>query len=186
MSPSQSGRLEAVMRTYFHAKDENRPHLLDEVFEENAVLHVHNASGAISFPSVTHGHAAIAAVLVSDFNRSYENICSFYLARPPADATSFACAWLVGMTDKSTHDVRVGCGTYEWQLAATPAQLASQLVIRIEVMELLAASRLPQVLAWLRSVRYPWTSAAEILDRAPSLPELTAVLEWIRSRFAAA
>jgi hypothetical protein len=134
MSPASAGSLEFVLRTYFAAKDGNRPHLLDEIFAEDAVLHVHNASSAIAFPAVTHGRDAIAAVLVSDFNRTNENVYSFYLARPPADASSFVCAWFGGMTDKSTKAVRVGCGTYEWRVEPATG-LASELVIRIAAME---------------------------------------------------
>lgn len=171
---------ESVLRTYFHAKDGNRPHLLDEVFAEDAVLHVQNASSAISFPSVTHRREAIAAVLVGDFNRTNENIYSFYLARPPADATAFACGWLVGMTDRSTREVRVGCGTYEWHLGAAPARLASQLVIRIDAMQLLSPDDREPVLSWLRSLSYPWSSPAEVASRAPALPGLAPVLERLR------
>lgn len=173
---------ESVLRTYFHAKDENRPHLLDEVFAEDAVLHVHNASSAITFPSVTHGREAISAVLVGDFNRAYENIYSFYLARPPADAAAFACAWLVGMTDKSTREVRVGCGTYEWQFGAAPTPLASQLVIRIDAMQLLPSDARRPVLSWLRSLSYPWSSPAEMLNHAPAVPGLAPVLQWLHGR----
>jgi len=177
---------ETVLRTYFHAKDENRPHLLDEVFAEDAVLHVHNASTAISLPAVTHGREAIAAVLVGDFNRSYENIYSFYLARPAADAAAFACAWLVGMTDKSTREVRIGCGTYEWHFGAAPPRRASRLVIRIDAMQLLPPDARKPVLSWLLSLSYPWTSPAEVLGRAPSLPGLAPVLQWLHVRKTAA
>jgi hypothetical protein len=149
--PNAAATPESVLRAYFHAKDENRPHRLDEVFTEDAVLHVHNASSAIAFPAVTQGREAIGAVLVSEFNRTYENIYSFYLGRPPATATAFSCAWLVGMTDKSTKAARVGCGTYEWQFAPAPGGLASRLVIRIDAMEVLPPHDGKPVLAWLRS-----------------------------------
>ena len=182
MSPSNAGSPESVLRTYFHAKDENRPHLLDEVFAEEAVLHVHNASSAIAFPAVTQGREAIGAVLVGDFNRTNENIYSFYLARPPADVTVFVCGWFVGMTDKSTKAVRVGCGTYEWRFGPVPAALASQLVIRIDTMEMLSAADWKPVLSWLCSLSYPWSNPAAVLDGAPSLPGLAPVLQWLRGR----
>ena len=180
MSLSAASSPESALRTYFHAKDENRPHLLDEVFADEAILHVHNASSAISFPAVTRGREAIGAVLVGDFNRTNENIYSFYLARPPADVTAFACAWFVGMTDKSTKAVRVGGGTYEWRFGPAPAVLASQLVIRIDTMEMLPPDDWKPVLSWLRSLSYPWSTPAEVLDRAPSLPGLAPVLQWLR------
>ena len=34
---------EVVLRDYFHAKDENRPYLLDRVFTSDASLHINNS-----------------------------------------------------------------------------------------------------------------------------------------------
>ena len=51
---------ETVLRGYFHAKDENRPHLLEDVFTSNAELFIRNQSANISFPATTQGRSAIA------------------------------------------------------------------------------------------------------------------------------
>ena len=53
-----------VLRAYFHAKDENRAHLLERVFTENALLEVRNRTSTIAFPNITSGREAIADVLV--------------------------------------------------------------------------------------------------------------------------
>ena len=44
---------EAVLRRYFCAKDENRPHLLKDVFAIGAQLVIHNRSANITLPAVT-------------------------------------------------------------------------------------------------------------------------------------
>lgn len=80
---------EQILRTYVHAKDENRPHLLDGVFSTDARLEIRNRSEQISFPAVTVGLAGIADVLVRRFNQTYENIYSFCLARPTSDKGAF-------------------------------------------------------------------------------------------------
>jgi hypothetical protein len=67
---------EHVLRAYFHAKDEDRPHLLDGVFSIDARLDIRNPSEQISFPAVTVGLAGIADVLVRRFNQAYENVYS--------------------------------------------------------------------------------------------------------------
>src|SRR4030095_1639422 len=99
---------EAVLRGYFNAKDENRPWLLQEVFAEDARLQVSNKAMNIAFPAVTQGREAIADILVRRFNQTYENIYSFYMARPPAEVTEFSCDWLVAMREKGSRRDRGG------------------------------------------------------------------------------
>ncbi len=101
---------EAVLRRYFHAKDENRPHILDDAFASDAELVVANHTTTINFPAVTAGRAAIADVLVRTFGQTYENVYSFYLQRPIGPTREFSCDWMVAMTEKATGAVRVGCG----------------------------------------------------------------------------
>ena len=166
----------AVLRDYFRAKDGNRPHLLDHVFTDDATLEIGNRSEAISFPALTRGRAAIADVLVRRFNQSYENIYSFYLQRPQAEADTFACAWLVGMSDKTSSAVRVGCGRYAWQFSETAPCRAAHLAIAIEAMAVLPASTLAPVLDWLARLPYPWCPTAAVRLQAPALVELAPVL----------
>ena len=65
---------DVVLRDYFHAKDENRPYLLDRVFTSDASLHIDNSCSSITFPAVTQGRGSIADTLVTQFNKTYENI----------------------------------------------------------------------------------------------------------------
>src|SRR5215204_5457681 len=73
---------EQLLRTYFRAKDENRPHLLHDVFSRDARLTIDNRCAQISFPGMTVGLDGIADVLVRQFSSTYENTYSFYLDRP--------------------------------------------------------------------------------------------------------
>ena len=59
---------EQLLRTYFKAKDENRPHLLVDVFSSDARLTIDNRCGQMSFPDATVGLERIADVLVRQFN----------------------------------------------------------------------------------------------------------------------
>ena len=108
---------EVVLRNYFHAKDENRPHMLERVFEADAELVVVDHASSMSFPARTVGREAITGVLVRSFGQTYENIYSFYLRRPQAAAEAFSCGWLVTMSEKQSKSVRVGCGRYDWLFA---------------------------------------------------------------------
>lgn len=180
MSELPNLRPETVLRNYFHAKDENRPHLLDAAFTADATLAVRNKTTAISFPARTVGRNGIADVLVRDFGRTYENVYSFYLSRPPATVTRFTCQWLVAMTEKSTGAVRVGCGTYDWAFSEAPPRLAEELVITIACMHVLPAVAAPAIYAWISCLSYPWSSLAEVNVDPPALPEVAAVLEALR------
>ena len=171
----------SVLRTYFRAKDENRPYLLRTVFCEEATLCVRVNTDSIAFPAESHGLPAIADVLVRKFGQTYENVHSFYLSRPPSEASQFVCRWLVGMSQKEDGQVRVGCGHYEWSFQEAPPHLVSKLVISIEAMQTLAAHQIESVFAWLERLSYPWSSASEVLKAAPANPELEPVLQYVRS-----
>lgn len=170
----------AVLRGYFHAKDENRPHLLDNVFAADSHVRVVNKAASIGFPAHTVGREEIADVLVRRFNQAYENIYSFYLASPPPQASAFSCDWLVGMTEKDSAQVRVGCGRYDWTFQAEAPQLATDLVITIEAMEVFPPSEFEKVFAWLGKLDYPWSSPAEAVRHAPGVQGLDPVLRYLR------
>ena len=113
---SSPASTESVLRDYFHAKDENRPHYMARAFAPQAVLKMALRTQAIAFPPESHGLAAITDTLVRKFGQTYDNVYTFYLARPEADArlSDYSCDWIVGMTEKATGNVRVGCGRYAW------------------------------------------------------------------------
>ena len=170
---------QAVLRNYFHAKDENRPHILERVFEPSAELVVINHTSAISFPARTIGREAIADVLVRNFGQTYENVYSLYLSRPPADAAAFSCGWLVAMSEKQSKSARVGCGRYDWSFAKAVPHLATHLIITIHAMQVLPAAELAAVLAWVQALSYPWCTAEEVVRSAPSIELLTPVLQHL-------
>jgi hypothetical protein len=128
---------QAVLRNYFHAKDENRPHILERVFDRNAELVIVDHARAMSFPARTVGREAIADVLVRNFCQTYENVYSFYLARPATGTSEFSCGWLVTMTEKQSKAVRLGCGRYDWVFSEVAPHLATQLTITIDAMQVL-------------------------------------------------
>jgi len=173
-SPSES-----VLRNYFHAKDENRPHLLERVFEADAELAVVDRTSSLSFPARTVGREAITDVLVRNFGQTYENISSFYLRRPQAAAEAFACGWFVAMSEKQSKSVRVGCGRYDWSFAKAAPHLATHLTITIQAMQVLPPSELAAVLAWVQALNYPWCAADEVAGASPSIDLLAPVLRHL-------
>ena len=118
-------------------------------------------------------------MLVRSFAQTYENVYSFYMASPPAEATEFSCAWLVGMTEKEGKSVRVGCGRNDWTFQSEVPRLASRLVITIEAMQVLPPNHFEPVIAWLQQLSYPWASSSEVAKLAPNLDPLAPVLQYL-------
>src|SRR5262245_1818722 len=127
------------IRAYLRAKDESRPHLMRSAFAASARLEVKNETDAISFPPVTTGLDAITKVLVRDFASTYENFYTLWLSSAPGGppAADFRCGWIVGMSEKMTGAVRVGCGSYDWAFQREEPYLVQRLVISIKIMRVL-------------------------------------------------
>lgn len=170
-----------ILRRYLHAKDENRPHLLDSTFAADAELEIRNATTSIAFPAVTHGRSAIADVLVRHFGQTYENVYTFCLQQPAGASREFECPWLVAMTEKAGGAVRIGGGRYHWTFGAAPPQLATKLVITISIMQVLPAETMPLVYDWVAGLSYPWASPADVVATAPRLSALQPVVDLLRA-----
>jgi len=171
----------ALLRDYFHAKDENRPWYMARAFAPDAVLRMTLRTEAIAFPPEARGVEAITDTLVRRFGQTYDNVYTFYLSRPEpgAQLAEYACDWVVGMTEKATGNVRVGCGRYDWTFRHAPHQV-ERLAITIETMLSLPPHDSGAVLDWLTALPYPWTSAQRVVDGAPPIEALAPVLQWIR------
>ncbi|MCH3873833.1 hypothetical protein LZC35_08960, partial [Campylobacter jejuni] len=89
---------------------------------------------------------------------------TFYLARPEADVrlSDYSCDWIVGMTEKATGNVRVGCGRYAWTFQPEPYR-ATHLTITIETMVTLPPADAEAVFGWLLALDYPWTNAQRVV-----------------------
>ena len=179
MQQPKSFTPEAVLRGYFDAKDGNRPLLLEEVFASDAELTFRNRSTNIAFPAFTEGRSSISEVLVRSFTLSYENVYSFYLQRPVRVIQEFTCPWLVGMSERSSGQPRVGCGIYEWAFERRAPHLARRLVVTIEAMQVLPLAESELVFGWLRALNYPWSSPAAALAGIPASEALIPIAQFL-------
>lgn len=168
------------IETYLRAKDENRPHLMKRAFAETATLEMVVKTASIAFPPISQGLQSISDVLVRRFAQNYENVHTFCLAAPPRiDEVSFSCDWLVGMSEKGSRIVRVGCGRYDWRFRSHGPRLVDQLTITVELMQSLSPSSLSSVMEWLSPLPYPWCSAQMALMSAPILDELEPIRHYV-------
>jgi len=169
---------ERQVETYILAKDGNRPHLLRRVFAEDAQLEMILNTSAISFPPAAQSREEIADILVRQFGATYENVHTFCLRRPgPAEsADSFSCGWAVGMTEKASGQLRIGCGRYDWRFSTTSPHRVRSLRITIYAMETLPVAAADPVLDWLAGLPYPWCSAEIFVGKAPDIAALRSLL----------
>lgn len=167
------------IRTYLLAKDHNRPHLMRSAFADAARLDVDSRSEAMSFQPVTHGLEAITKALVRDFGKTFENVYTFCLCdEPGGEAGGFRCSWLVGMSEKATGAVRVGCGDYDWSFQGEQ-RLVDRLAIVIRTMKVLPGDHLRPVMVWLSGLPYPWCPPSVALKEMPQLVELAEIRQFV-------
>lgn len=168
-----------TVTAYLHAKDHNRPHLMRQAFAPDARLEMVVKAGTISFPPSAQGIEAITQVLVRQFSLSFENVHTLCIGAPPAeDASQYSCPWLVGMSEKDSRAVRIGCGRYDWVFESAPPRLARQLTITIEQMHSLAPEHLTPLMAWFSNLSAPWCAAPELMTGAPAVEELRTVIGY--------
>jgi hypothetical protein len=169
-----------AIHAYIRAKDENRPHLMKRAFAETANLEIIVETGVISFPPLSRGLDAITQVLVRDFGQRFENVYTFCLAHPPkSDDGRFSCHWLVGMSEKKSGAVRVGCGRYDWLFETNDPCLVERLKITVNDMQVLSPDCLRPVMDWLSNLPYPWCPADEAINGIPDLAGLKPIFNFI-------
>ncbi len=172
--------IEAVS-TYFHAKDGNRPFLMRHAFAEDAQLEMVVKTDAISFPSTASGLAAIEEVLVRRIAADFENVYSFGLAQlTEVHRHRFSCPWLVAMSARSDGAIRVGSGLYDWHFSSSTPSLVEKLVITIDVMQILPANRLDDIMGWVAVLPYPWCRPDEVVAGMPRIEELAPVTHYLK------
>lgn len=170
-----------TIAAYIRAKDENRPYLARDAFEQDAVLAMVVKSQNIAFPAETRGCEAISDLLVRDFGRVHENVRTLCLAPAPTGSPeTFSCRWLVAMSVKADGAVRVGWGRYDWTFDATTSRVRC-LAITIEAMYVLPASCLDIVASWAFALPYPWCPPERALATLPALGTLQTLRDYLRS-----
>lgn len=168
-----------VIEAYVRAKDSNRPHLLRDAFDDGATLRMLVRTAGISFPPGAVGREAIAEMLVSRFNETWENVCTLCVGdAPPVGATSFSCGWLVAMSSRLDRQVRVGCGRYDWVFDPATG-LARSLAITIDAMEATPWD-VDAMVAWASALPYPWCDVQRLESGMPEVPALRAALARMR------
>ncbi len=168
-----------VLRTYLHAKDLSRLHLLAEAFTEDAVF-----TSRLNFAErwMDDQTAAGLAQITETFRglgRGFENIYTVYTPESvETQGDELICRWLVGMSARDGGEVHVAWGDYRWRFAQ---DRATRLDVVMEGAATLSPGRLREVMSWLRALPSIWCPGARLLSGAPQDPSL----ELMRAYFEA-
>ncbi|PML81890.1 nuclear transport factor 2 family protein [Enterovibrio norvegicus] len=163
----------STINRYIAAKDNNKPHLLSQVFTQQATLSMQVNTDGISFPSEVVGRHAISDVLVSQFNQTYENIYTFCLSDSiDRNGSLLACKWLVAMTEKESGNLKVGCGHYDWEFQSEDGSSVKKLSITIKHMFTLDFHNTAHFLHGLSELPYPWCFSSSARIEMPAIPAL--------------
>ena len=153
---------------------------MSQAFTSDAALEMVVKTGSISLPPISNGLESITDVLVRRFTQIYENVHTFCLAAPPrSDQVTFSCSWLVGMSEKETRAVRIGCGRYDWLFQSRAPRLVEHLTVIIDLMESLAPNSLTPIMGWLSRLPYPWCPPQMALANAPPLDALEPIRHYV-------
>ena len=87
------------------------------------------------------------------------------------------CRWLVGMEVKSSKELRVGCGEYQWNFDNVSSCLVESLLINIENMIVLPQEYQSEIMLWLNHVSYPWSQLSEVSESMPHISLLSNIRE---------
>lgn len=172
-------KIKDTIRLYIKSKDDNKPHLMNRVFSEQATLEMEVKTDAIDFPSVTQGRDDIAKILVQDFNTTYENIYTFCLSDTVIEKeNSLDCRWFVVMSEKATGDIRVGYGDYQWRFSSGDLHLVDKLRIVIEDMVVFSNAEENELMPWASDLSYPWVRSTDLSGCTPDIIPFSKILPF--------
>lgn len=161
-----------VLTEYLAAKDEQRPHLMKQVFSDDAVFESRFEFDT-DFP--TDGPSVGQKAVIDAFRglgAMMENIYTVCTVDSVDDAeTTMSCGWLVGMSERATGRVRVAWGDYRWTFDHHGTR-ATELIVTMKHMAFIEPEQLDAVMVWLRHLPSPWVSAEQLVGDAPAFDEL--------------
>ncbi|PWT72936.1 MAG: hypothetical protein C5B46_06110 [Proteobacteria bacterium] len=173
-----------LLERYVEAKDGNRPALILEFYDPQAVLTYSIATDTISFPAIVHGAEAIADTLVGSFGKRFMQ-CRTYYVCDAIDAESRRLdrlPWLVVMQEVLTNALRIGKGYYRWDFQAAQYGLRVKAMhIHIERMDAIedrSARLLHRIHAELD---YPWLPPSVLNDGLDRLLSRNTEMDFLRA-----
>ena len=174
--------LKQQVRRYIKAKDQNRPHLLRDVFTVDATLDMKVDSENINFPATTLGCEAISDVLVRQFSGKFENVYTLCtIDSISVKESQLICDWYVFMTDKCDGRLRIGHGVYYWTFDNN-SELVKQLTIKIDAMQIFDEKGAAELFNVLDKLDDSWLYRHQLISLLAELPNYCDIVEVIRNK----
>ncbi|WP_153305815.1 hypothetical protein [Desulfogranum mediterraneum] len=182
-----NAEITGILEQYIHGKDDDRYPLLEEIYDQEALLSFSVRTAGITFPERIEGNREIARVLSADFNTKYKEVRTYYLAPVSACRISLAVTaqpWLVLMRERTGGLLKVGCGLYDWHFCQAPdssQQIRSHRITIAEMIDLPDQS--DQLLAHLQQqLPYPWTDRQTVVSLLARYEELSDLVRYLQNQ----
>ena len=179
--------IKEVLEKYIKGKDTDRFELLEKIYGENSKVTFEIKPNSITFPSSIHGNKKIAQVLSYDFNKKYSNIKTYYLSNDFPDIENLKIdkqKWLVLMSEKSSDNIYVGTGYYNWEFEYKQEgilQIRHQHIF-IEAMIKLTKFPLNLLLDLQKSISYPWASLNGVQKLVQKYDDLVEITQYLNNK----
>ena len=173
--------LDQITRDYLHAKDHCRPHAFGQAFAEDATF-TSKFEFETQFSDETPrvGLAAITETF-RQLGAACENIytlCTLDSRRHVDEDGTWACKWIVTMTERETRAVRVAWGDYRWRIDEERG-LATELLVTMVEMQMLDPSHAREICEWMASFEGPWVESRALVEAMPTLEALAGVAGYL-------
>jgi len=178
--PNTLSHRQSIISQYIQAKDANKPFLMQKAFVDSALLEMKVNTEAITFPTKTTGVDGITQILVRGFSEQYENVYTVCLADSVTEQkTILSCQWLVGMAERKTGNIKVGCGVYDWSFENREKPKVESLMITIACMDIIDRQHSDVVFDWLSALPYPWVERTVLLSDMPVIDKLIPIKNYL-------
>ena len=170
-----------LLEQYIIGKDQDKHKILETIYEESAEVEFENNSTNITFPNKIIGHKNIAKTLSADFNKTYENVKTYYLARINAEElTALEQPWLVVMKEIGSEVTRVGSGYYSWDFIKTNNELKIfKHKIYIHSMLEIHDPQSELLLKIQEQLEYPWVDKKTAICTIKNYENLTEITKYL-------
>ena len=174
-----------LLEKYIEGKDLDRYKILEEIYSPTAIVSFIINADNVEFPNEIHGNLEIVKILSADFNKKYDLVKTYYLSKHFHEIDSLQIKnqnWLVVMKERSSGNIRVGTGYYNWdfeKLNTSELKIRNHKIFIHSMLELPSES-IDLLYDLQKTFRYPWANKENVVQVLQQYEELTTVSNYLK------
>lgn len=180
-----NNKITELLAKYVEGKDLDRHKILEEIYCQTATVSFEIIADNINFPREIYGNIEIAKILSSEFNKKYDFIRTYYLSSHFPDIDSLLISqqnWLVIMRDKTSGNIRVGTGYYNWEFESkkkTEYKIKHHKIFIYTMLELPSES-LGLLHDLQRKFTYPWIEKEIVVQSLEPFDDFKIITNYLK------